>query len=83
MFASGGLHTIVFVYQYFLLLQIFQWICGGIGNERSERACFECIENVSFKEDKDFLLKLFFSLRDQLEYNVLTGKLYHEAVSNS
>ena len=62
---------------------IFSGFGGGIGNERSERACFECIENVSFKEDKDFLLKLFFSLRDQLEYNVLTGKLYHEAVSNS
>ncbi len=61
---------------------VFRGFAASIGNERSERACFEGIENVSFKEGKDFLFKLLFSLRDQVEYNILTGNLYHKAVKS-
>ncbi len=61
-------------------INVFRGYGESIGNERSERACFGCIENVSFKEDKDFLFKLLFSFREQVEYNILTRKLYHKAV---
>ena len=59
---------------------VFSGFGASIGNERSERACFVSIENVSFKEDKDFLFKLFFLFREQVEYNILTSNLYHKAV---
>jgi len=59
---------------------IFRGFGASIGNGRSERACFGCIENVSFKEDKDFLFKLLFSFGNQVEYNTLTGNLYQKAV---
>ena len=68
-------------------LPIFSFVtnvfCGfgaGIGNGRSERACFECRGNVTFKEAKDFLFKLFSLYREQVEYNSSTTDLYHEAV---
>ena len=59
---------------------VFRGFGASIGNGRSERACFGCIENVSFKEDKDFLFKLFFLFGYQVEYNTLTGNLYQKAV---
>jgi len=59
---------------------VFRGFGASIGNGRSERACFGCIENVSFKEDKDFLFKLLFSFGYQVEYNTLTGNLYQKAV---
>ncbi len=59
---------------------IFRGFATSIGSERSESACFGCIENVSFKEDKDFLFKLLFSFGYQVEYNTLTGNLYQKAV---
>ena len=62
------------------VINVFSGFGGNIGNERSERACFGCIENVSFKEDKDFLFKLLFLFREQVEYSFLTRKLYHKAV---
>ena len=68
-------------------LPIFSFVtnvfCGfgaGIGNGRSERACFECRGNVTFKEAKDFLFKLFSLFRERVEYNSSTTNLYHEAV---
>ncbi len=77
------------VYIHCFCLPIFSFVTNvfrgfgeSIGNERSERACFECIENVSFKEDKDFLFKLLFSIRDQVEYNILIRNLYHKAVKS-
>ena len=75
------------VYIHYFCLPIFSFVTNifrgfgaSIGNERSERACFGCIENVSFKEDKDFLSKLLFSFGYQVEYNTLTGNIYHKAV---
>ncbi len=75
------------VYIHCFCLPIFSFVTNGfsgygesIGNERSERAYFGCIENVSFKENKDFLFKLLFSFRDQVEYNILTRNLYHKTV---
>ncbi len=59
---------------------VFRGFGASIGNGRSERACFGCIENVSFKEDKDFLFKLLFLFGYQVEYNTLTGNLYQKAV---
>jgi hypothetical protein len=64
------------------VINIFSGFRESIGNKRSERACFVCIENVSFKEDKDFLFKLLFSFREQAEYNILTRNLYHKAVKS-
>jgi hypothetical protein len=75
------------VYIHCFCLSIFSFVTNvfrgfGVssGNGRSVRACFGCIENVSFKEDKDFLFKLLFSFGYQVEYNTLTGNLYQEAV---
>ena len=75
------------VYIHYFCLPIFSFVTNvfrgfgaSIGNGRSERACFGCIENVSFKEDKDFLFKLLFSFGYQVEYNTLTGNIYHKAV---
>ena len=75
------------VYIHCFCLSIFSFVTNvfrgfgvSIGNGRSVRACFGCIENVSFKEDKDFLFKLLFSFGYQVEYNTLTGNLYQEAV---
>ncbi len=62
------------------VINIFSGFGKSIGNKRSERACFGCIENVSFKEDKYFLFKLLFSFREQVKYNILTRNLYHKAV---
>ena len=62
------------------VINVFSGYGESIGNERSERACFGCIENVSLKEDKDFLFKLLFSFREKVEYSILTGNLYHKAV---
>ncbi len=59
---------------------VFSGFGASIGNERSERACFGCIENVSFKEEKDFLFKLLYLFREQVEYNILTRNLYYKAV---
>ncbi len=61
-------------------INVFSGYGESLGNERSERAYFGCIENVSFKEDKDFLFKLLFSFREQVEYNNLTGNSYNNAV---
>ncbi|MGR3303667.1 MAG: hypothetical protein ACUZ8I_14375 [Candidatus Scalindua sp.] len=63
------------------VINVFSGYGESIGNERSERAYFGCIENVSFKENKDFLFKLFFSYREQVEYNIKTSNLYHKAVT--
>ncbi len=75
------------VYIHCFCLPIFSFVTNvfrgsgaSIGNDRGERACFGCIENVSFKEAKDFLFKLFFIFREQVEYNILTRNLYHKAV---
>jgi len=75
------------VYIHYFCLPIFSFVtnifrgfAASIGNECSERACFGCIENVSFKEDKDFLSKLLFPFGYQVEYNTLTGNIYHKAV---
>ncbi len=57
------------------VINVFSGFGESIGKKRSERACFGCIENVSFKEVKDFLFKLLFSFREQIEYNILT-KIY-------
>ena len=62
------------------VINVFSGFGESTGNERSERACFGCIENVSFKEDKNFLFKLLLSFREQVEYNILTRSLYHKAV---
>lgn len=62
------------------VINVFSGFGGSIVNERSEMACFGCIESASFKKDKDFLFKLFFSFREQVEYNILTENLYHKAV---
>ena len=59
---------------------VFRGFGAGIGNGCSERACFGCIGNVTFKEAKDFLFKLFSLYREQVEYNSSTTNLYHEAV---
>ena len=59
---------------------IFRGFGASIGNERSDRTCFEYIENVAFKENKDFLFKLLFAFRDQVQYNILTRDTYHKAV---
>ncbi len=59
---------------------VFRGFGASIGNERSERACYGRIENVSFKKDKDFLSKLSFLFREQVEYNISTRNLYHKAV---
>jgi hypothetical protein len=59
---------------------VFRGFGASIGNGRSERACFGCIENVSFKEDKILLFKLLFPFGYQVEYNTLTGNLYQKAV---
>ncbi|MFQ5687930.1 MAG: hypothetical protein ACE5GV_14860 [Candidatus Scalindua sp.] len=53
------------------VINVFSGFGASIGNERSERVCFGCIKNVSFKEDKDFLFKPLFSLREQVAYNLL------------
>ena len=75
------------VYIHCFCLPIFSFVTNvfsgfgeSIGNERSERKFFGCIDNVSFKEDKDFLFKLLFLFREQVEYSILTRKLYHKAV---
>jgi hypothetical protein len=75
------------VYIHYFCLPIFSFVTNifrgfgaSIGNERSERACFGCIENVSFKEGKDFLIKLLISYRVQVDYNTLTGSINHKAV---
>ena len=75
------------VYIHCFCLPAFSFVINGfsvfgesIGNERSERACFGCIENVSFKENKYFFLKLLFLFREQVEYNILTRNLHHKAV---
>jgi len=75
------------VYIHCFCLPIFSFVTNGfrgfgesIGNERSERACFRSIGNVSFKENKDFLFKLLFSFREQVEYIILTRNLYHKTV---
>lgn len=60
------------------VINIFSGFGESIGSERSEMACIE--ENVSFKEDKDFLSKLLCSFREQVEYNILTRNLYQKAV---
>ncbi len=77
------------VYIHCFCLPIFSFVTNvfrgfgeSIGIERSERASFGSIENVSFKEGKDFLFKLLFSFRDQVEYNILTRNLYHKAVKS-
>ena len=62
------------------VINVFSGYGESIGNNRSERAYFGCIENVSFKEDKDFLFKLLSSFREQVEYNTLTANLYYKAV---
>ena len=78
---------VVFIHYFCLTIfsfvtNVFHGFGASIGNERSERACFGSIENVSFKEGKDFLIKLLLSFRDQVEYNTLTGNLYHKAVKS-
>ncbi len=85
--AARDFCLLLVVYIHYFCLPIFSFVtnifCGfgaSIGNERSERACFGCIENVSFKEDKDFFSKLLFSFGYQVEYNTLTGNLYQKAV---
>ncbi len=79
------LHLVVYV--HFFCLPIFSFVINvfsgfreSIGKKRSERVYFGCTENISFKEDKDFLFKLLFSFREQAEYNILTRNLYHNAV---
>jgi hypothetical protein len=62
------------------VINVFSGFGESIGNERSERACYGCIESLSFKEDKDFLFKLLFSFREQVVYNLLTRNLCHKAV---
>lgn len=62
------------------VINIFGGFGESIGSERSERACFGCIENVSFKKDKDFLSKLLCLFREQVEYKILTRNLYQKAV---
>ena len=85
--AARDFCLLLVVYIHYFCLPIFSFVTNifrgfgaSIGNERSERACFGCIENVSFKEDKDFLSKLLFSFGYQVEYNTLTGNIYHKAV---
>ena len=75
------------VYIHCFCLPIFSFVTKilrgfgeSIGNERSEMACFEGIENGSFKEGKDFLFKLFLLFGYQVEYNTLTGNSYQKAV---
>lgn len=62
------------------VINIFGGFGESIGNERSEMVCFGCIENVSFKEDKNFLSKLLCSFREQVEYKILIRNLYQKAV---
>ena len=76
------------VYIHCFCLPIFSFVANcfsgygeSIGNERNERVCLGCVENVSFKENKDFLFKLLFSFREQVEYNILSRNLYHKAVN--
>ena len=85
--AARDFCLLLVVYIHYFCLPIFSFVtnifrgfAASIGNERSERACFGCIENVSFKEDKDFLSKLLFSFGYQVEYNTLTGNIHHKAV---
>ena len=85
--AARDFCLLLVVYIHYFCLPIFSFVTNifrgfgaSIGNGRSERACFGCIENVSFKEDKDFLSKLLFSFGYQVEYNTLTGNIYHKAV---
>jgi hypothetical protein len=77
------------VYIHCFCLPIFSFVTKilrgfgeSIGNERSEMACFEGIENVSFKEGKNFFFKLLFSFRYQVEYNILIGNLSYKAVKS-
>ena len=79
---------LLMVYIHCFCLPIFSFVTNvfsgygeSIRNEHSERAYFGNIENVSFKKDKDFLFKLFFSFREQVEYTILTRNLYHKAVN--
>lgn len=65
------------------VINAFSGFGASIGNIRSERAYSGCIENVSFKEDKDFLFKLLFSFRDQVVYNILTRTYIIRPCSNS
>ena len=85
--AARDFCLLLVVYIHYFCLPIFSFVTNifrgfgaSIGNERSERACYGSIENVSFKEDKDFLSKLLFSFGYQVEYNTLTGNIYHKAV---
>ena len=85
--AARDFCLLLVVYIHYFCLPIFSFVtnifrgfAASIGNECSERACFGCIENVSFKEDKDFLSKLLFSFGYQVEYNTLTGNIYRKAV---
>ncbi len=85
--AARDFCLLLVVYIHYFCLPIFSFVTNvfrgfgaSIGNERSERACFGSIENVSFKEDKDFLSKLLFPFGYQVEYNTLTGNIYHKAV---
>ncbi len=85
--AARDFCLLLVVYIHYFCLPIFSFVTNifrgfgaSIGNERSERACFGSIENVSFKEGKDFLSKLLFSFGYQVEYNTLTGNIYHKAV---
>ncbi len=77
------------VYIHCFYLPIFSFVTKilrgfgeSIGNERSEMSCFEVIENASFKEGKDFLFKLLFPFRYQVEYNILSRDLYYKAVKS-
>ena len=86
--AAKDFCLLLVVYIHCFCLPIFSFVINvfngfgvSIGNERSEGVCLGCVENVSFKENKDFLSKLLFSFRDQLQYNILTGKIYHKAVN--
>jgi len=65
---------------FYFVTNVFRGFGAGIGNERSERACFGCRGNVSFKEAKGFLFRLLFSFGYQVEYNTLTGNLSQKAV---
>ena len=85
--AARDFCLLLVVYIHYFCLPIFSFVTNifrgfgaSIGNERSERACFECRGNVTFKEAKDFLFKLFSLYREQVEYNSSTTDLYHEAV---
>ena len=85
--AARDFCLLLVVYIHYFCLPIFSFVTNvfrgfgaSIGNERSERACFGSMENVSFKEGKDFLIKLLLSYRVQVDYNTLTENIYHKAV---